>query len=124
MDALCRWHVIVKYLLRHNPQELFFPVMTCAFWFNIVLQSLIYITVIDPIGIDLNKEFSEIVIVVFFFFTLGVLFISVNNKVRYQNAENWFINLNSKTSATVKLSVGTVMFLSFFILMPWAIYLM
>lgn len=124
MEILCKWHVIVKYILGHNSEEKFFPVMTCAFWLNVVTQSLLFIIYIEPNNISLSSEFSNILILSYFFSCIGFLYFAVNNNLRYQKAENWFASLNTASAIQIKLIIGAVMLFSFFMLMTWALYLM
>ena len=124
MDVLCKWHVIVKYILNHDAGERFFPIMTCAFWLSIVLQSIIYIAIINPFGIKLDSNLYEVVIVAFFFSTTTLFHVAVKNEIRYKKAEDWFINLNNCTSTKLKVWVSTLMLLAFFTFMPLAIFLM
>ena len=124
MEVLCKWHVIVKYILGHNSEEKFFPVMTCAFWLNVVTQSLLFIIYIEPNNISLSSEFSNIFIFAYFFSCIGFLYLAVNNNLRYQAAENWFASLNTASAIQIKLIIGAVMLFSFFMLMTWALYLM
>lgn len=124
MDVLCKWHVIVKYILNHDAGERFFPIMTCAFWLNIVLQSIIYIAIINPFGIRLDSNLYEVVIVAFFFSTTALFHVAAKNELRYKKAEDWFINLNNCTSTKLKVWVSTLMLLAFFTFMPLAIFLM
>jgi hypothetical protein len=124
MEVLCKWHVVVKYLLGHESQEKFFPIMTCAFWLNVVIQSLLFITYIEPNNVSLSSELPKILILVFFFSSICLLYFAVKNDLRYQKAEVWFTSLSIKTSKQIKIVVGTIMFISFFLLMIWAIYLM
>ena len=109
MDVLCKWHVIVKYILNHDAGERFFPIMTCAFWLSIVLQSIIYIAIINPFGIRLDSNLYEVVIVAFFFYTTALFHVAVKNELRYKKAEDWFINLNKCTSTKLKVWVSTLM---------------
>jgi hypothetical protein len=124
MEVLCKWHVVVKYLLGHESQEKFFPIMTCAFWLNVVIQSLLFITYIEPNNVSLSSELPKILILVFFFSSICLLYFAVKNDLRYQKAEVWFTSLSINTSKQIKIVVGTIMFISFFLLMIWAIYLM
>ncbi|MBA6399844.1 hypothetical protein [Colwellia sp. BRX10-4] len=124
MEVLCKWHVIVKYILNHDSKEKFFPIMTCAFWLNIVIQSLLYITYINPNSVSLSSELPKILILAFFFFTIVLFYFAVKNDLRYQRAEAWFTSLSINTSRKIKVIVGTSMLLSFFVLMVWAISLM
>ena len=62
MEVLCKWHVVVKYLLGHESQEKSFPIMTCAFWLNVVIQSLLFITYIEPNNVSLSSELPKILI--------------------------------------------------------------
>jgi hypothetical protein len=124
MDVLCKWHVIVKYILNHDAGERFFPIMTCSFWLSIVLQSIIYIAIINPFGIRLDSNLYEVVIVAFFFYTTVLFHVAVKNELRYKKAEDWFINLNNCTSTKLKVWVSTLMLLAFFTFMPLAIFLM
>ena len=123
MEVLCQWHVVVKYILGHGEKEKFFPIMTCAFWLNIVVQSLLYITYIEPNNVSLPSEFPKIFIIVFFFSSIGFLYFAVNNNRRYHEAEKWFINLSTASAKLIKTIVGSVMLLSFFILMVWALHI-
>ncbi len=124
MEVLCKWHVIVKYILGHEAEEKFLPVMTCAFWLNIVIQSLLYIIYIEPNNVSLSSELPKILIIIFFFSSMGLLYFAVNNNRRYQVAEKWFTSLNESYAIQIKIIVGVVMLLSFFTLMVWALYLM
>ena len=124
MDVLCKWHVIVKYMLGHDANERFFPIMTCAFWLNIVLQSFVYITYINPQNISLESEEPKILIVAFFFCTIVLLSFAVKNGNRYQKAELWFSHLSVDVKISVKVIVALTMFTSFLALMSWAIFLM
>lgn len=124
MEILCKWHVIVKYILGHDSKELFRPVIACAFWLNIVLQSLIHIAYIDPFGISINSEITEFVIIAFFLSTIGLLYVAIKNEPRYSKADKWFTSLNNDVSTKVKIAVGALMLLSFLIFMPWSIFIM
>lgn len=124
MEVLCKWHVIVKYILGHESEEKFFPVMTCAFWLNVVIQSLLFITYIEPNNVSLSSVLPKILIIICFFSSIGLLYFAVNNNRRYQVAEKWFTSLNATYAIQIKIIVGVVMLLSFFTLMVWALYLM
>ncbi|TQF67817.1 hypothetical protein [Pseudoalteromonas luteoviolacea] len=91
---LCRIHVILKYMLRHNKEERFFPVMTGAFWLNVVLQSSTYFIYIQMPGYDdsisLNNETVKLTIVLLFFLSVMLFYLGIRKEKEYKQAEHWF----------------------------------
>ncbi|CAB9492590.1 hypothetical protein [Alteromonas macleodii] len=117
MDILCKWHVIVKYMLNHDREEMFFPIMTCTFWINIVTQSVLYLSYFQFLDVNLSSYLSQTCIVAFYIATVALFYVAVKNKARYNKAEEWFKAFNSNDALIIKLLMGFFMLVSFVVLL-------
>ena len=125
---LCRAHVVLKYMLRHDKEERFFPVMTGAFWLNVVLQSAAYLIYIQLPSYDsdtsLNNEFVKFAIVVFFFLSIALFYLGIKKGEEYAKAEDWFLDKSRKQKTLLKALSGSFMMVTFFGFLFCAIYQM
>ena len=125
---LCRAHVVIKYMLQHSEGERFFPVMTGAFWLNVVLQSSIYLIYIQlpgyDSGISINNELVKFAIVLFFFLSIVLFYLGIKKVEEYAKAEDWFLNKNKEQQVFLKVASGSFMAVTFLGFLICAIYQM
>ncbi|MDR6984307.1 hypothetical protein J2X32_002951 [Rheinheimera pacifica] len=125
---LCRVHVVLKYMLRHDKKERFFPVMTGAFWLNVVLQSSAYLIYTQMPSYDdsisLNNEAVKLTIVLLFFASIVFFYLGIRKDKEYLKAERWFSNKSKEQRSFLLVSSGLFMALTFLGLLFAAIYRM
>ncbi|PCI65429.1 MAG: hypothetical protein COB38_11210 [Gammaproteobacteria bacterium] len=131
-ELICRLHVIIKYFGRNEASERFFPVMFIATWFNILLQSIAYITfhyfnhtnASIELSSGLNSESIKIILVGMLFLTVLTLFYIVNDKLIYIRAEEWYLTMPIDKKFALTFITIFLIFGSFFTTLIWAVYLM
>ena len=124
---LCRVHVVLKYMLRHDKEERFFPVIAGAFWLNVVLQSALYLIYIqmpsyDKNSVSLNSETIKMAVVIVYFVLIGLFYFGIGKAGEYSKAENWFLEKTAEQKRVILVSTGFLMATTFLSLLFAAIY--
>ncbi|WP_069946713.1 hypothetical protein [Microbulbifer aggregans] len=121
MKFISRWHVIVKYMLKHKREENFFPLMTCSYWFTVVVSSIIYLVLGNADVLHLKSDLVSIFGVVLFFGVIFIVHLSIRNIQTYDEAEVWYSLLSKNQKIGLNVVVASFMAVSFISLLTWAV---
>ncbi|AOS96595.1 hypothetical protein AUP74_01132 [Microbulbifer aggregans] len=108
-------------MLKHKREENFFPLMTCSYWFTVVVSSIIYLVLGNADVLHLKSDLVSIFGVVLFFGVIFIVHLSIRNIQTYDEAEVWYSLLSKNQKIGLNVVVASFMAVSFISLLTWAV---